>query len=242
MSHTLLHSSAPRPSLITAGLLAALVGCLPAAPMERWRERPVDDEECWAPGVSTPALGAGPGLSSAQAPPPQGGDASQGLAPLVLPQDLPAPVYTRSAPVSVVDERGSPMQIIKGHHTLLELRQVRGGGAQVSCEVCEIPVTGWVQTSRLMPEDHTPEAWELEDDRLALALFVIGLRRGLIDDGGLGDQEPGLGERRALLKLLDRGFERQGDRAVAPPGGGDERPTIRLELGPEGWEIASADY
>jgi len=182
--------------------------------------------------------------AAAVAPPP-GRDSVDRLRTLEMPQTLPATVYTRTAPASLVDERGAPLQVLTGHHTRLELRHVLGERALVACRHCPTPVEGWIQTRRLMPTDHQPSRADLDDEQLELASFVLVLRRALEQDGVFPDLEPTESQRETLLRIMDQGFVREEQEAIAPASGGAyarESASIRLRRGPDGWRVKQVEF
>jgi hypothetical protein len=214
--HGLLH--ARRALALSA---AWMMGCAPPAPQQTTARPPQAEAPADAP-------------ADAEAPRP----------PLGQPSALPATVYTRTAPVSVVDERGTPLQVLAGHHTRLELQQVLRTRSLVRCELCPTPVTGWVQTDRLMAAEHDPSPAELDDERLALSLYATQLRRELEADGRFPGLEPDQAQRARLLRLLDQGFAREGRDAMAPASGGAyalEGAAIRLRLGREHWAVKDVE-
>lgn len=213
---------APRNPALLALLLTGLLACRSPAPTVELSQS------------STPPA---PAQQDAIAPAPH---AAVPLAPLPLPDQLPATVYTRTAPASLVDERGTPLQVLTGHHTRLELRHLLRERALVACLHCPTPTEGWIQASRLMPPDHQPSQAELDDERLALALFVAQLRRELERDGSFPELEPDKAQREILLRLMDQGFAREDREALAPASGGAyarEGASIRLRVGPSGWRV-----
>lgn len=197
---------------------------------------------CTPPEGPAPRSAGGPGDATSPAAPDP---VVPTFTALALPDDLPAPVYSRTAPTSLVDEHGAPQQVLSGHHTLLELRHVQKDRALVACRVCVPPIEGWVQVSMLMPIDHQPEATEVGDETLALATYASSLRRGLVQTGTFPGVEPSDDERALLLRLLDQGFAREGDLAMAPASGAAyarERAAIHLKLGPAGWALDRVEW
>jgi hypothetical protein len=204
--------------------LALTIACAPPAP----REGPTPAAET----VTIP---------TARKPPP----AEAPLPAVSLPEVLPATVFTRIAPVSVVDERGNPLQVLTGHHTRLELQQVLRARSLVRCELCPTPVTGWVQTDRLMAADHQPSPEEWADERLALSLYAAELRQGLQAEGRFPGLQPSQEQQALLLRLLEQGFAREDRDAMAPASGGAyarEGAAIRLRLGRERWAVKSVEF
>jgi len=219
-------------------LLVHAHGCLPPPP----GSDPQSDTT--AMGCSPPTPASQPGTQNDQTPVSQP-VATAALEMLVMPQTLPATVYTRTAPASLVDERGAPLQVITGHHTRLELRHVLGERALVACRHCPTPVEGWIQTRRLMPADHQPSQTDLDDEQLELASFVVGLRRALEQDGVFPDLEPSESQRETLLRIMDQGFVREEREAMAPASGGAyarEGASIRLRRGPDGWRVKQVEF
>ncbi len=171
-------------------------------------------------------------------------DPNSQLQALALPSELPAPVWTRTAPASLVDERGGPLQVLRGHHTRLELRYAYADRALVYCGLCQRPVEGWIQSSIIMPEGHEPTREDLADDRLSLALYAAQLRRAALAGQPLPGWEGPSPPTEALISLLDLGFARQDDRAIAPASGAalaTGQGTLRLALGAAHWSVAGLD-
>ncbi len=237
---------------LSAGFAALLLvhahGCLPPPPGS--------DPQGGSPstGCGTAAPAAQPGTASdaasaaqqgAPAAPTPAPSSLEELGPLPMPQTLPAEVYTRTAPASLVDERGAPLQVLTGHHTLLELRHVLGERALVACRHCPTPVEGWIQTRRLMPADHAPTPAEQSDEQLELASYVVGLRVALERDGVFPDLDPSAVQRETLLRIMDQGFVREEREAMAPASGGAyarEGASIRLRRGPDGWRVKQVEF
>jgi hypothetical protein len=197
---------------------------------------------CTPPEGPEPAL---PGEQPAEPAQPQGSprvDPFADIAPLPLPSPLPAAVYTRAAPASLVNERGAPKQVLSGHHTLLELRHHHKDRALVACRICPEPVEGWIQVNMLMSPEHLGDQSEHEDDRLGLALYAAELRRSLQQQGSFPGHEPSEAERELLLQLLDQGFVREEDRAIAPASGealSALGASIQLARTQDGWEVVA---
>ena len=171
-------------------------------------------------------------------------DDARTLVPLTLPELTPAAVYTRTAPASLVDERGTPLQVLTGHHTRLELLHAYKDRAHVACTHCPTPAEGWVQRNLLMPADHEPSDEELADERLSLALYVAGLRRTLEREGSFPDLQPGEEEQALLLRIMDQGFVVEEREAMAPASGGAyarDGTSIRLRRGPETWRVKAVE-
>ncbi len=192
---------------------------------------------CSEPAPGTP----GP---IAMDPAAQAPDPADELAVLSMPSELPATVYTRIAPVSIVDERGVPLQVLTGDHTRLELAQVLRERALVSCQLCPNPVEGWIQVSRLMPAGYLPAPAELADEKLALALFAAQLRRELESGAEVDGLELDRAQRETLMRVVDQGFLRQEREAIAPASGGAyarEGSSVRLRFGPEGWYVKKVE-
>ena len=171
-------------------------------------------------------------------------DDAHDLHALALPEALPATVYTRTAPTSLVDERGTPLQVFTGHHTRLELLHIFKDRAQVACRLCPTPAEGWVQINMIMPSNHDPSPGEQEDERLALALYAASLRYDLEQGGSFPNLQPTNDQRTLLLRLLDQGFAREERDAIAPASGGayaQEGASIKLRLGPDGWRVHTVE-
>ena len=171
-------------------------------------------------------------------------DSARDLQVLEFPSVLPTTVYTRTAPTSLVDERGTPLQVLTGHHTRLELMHVFKDRAQVACTLCPTPAEGWLQLNMIMPSVHSPSPEELADDRLALALYVADLRQALEQSGSFPDRQPSPDERALLLRIMDQGFAVEDREAMAPASGGAyarEGASIRLRRGPETWRVKAVE-
>lgn len=193
---------------------------------------------CGAP--PDPTAGA-PGAAQSPQPP----DAlTRDLPPLDLPEALPAQVYTRIAPVSVVDEHGAPRTVLSGHHVRLTLLHTWADRAEVRCEVCPSPLEGWVQTRVLMPAEHMASEAERADPRLALAIAAEDLRRAAEGTGPVAGRDLDPSQRRLLVGLLDHGLAEGEGEALAPSfgevyarGGG----SVELRQGPTGWVVRAMD-
>jgi hypothetical protein len=171
-------------------------------------------------------------------------DGARDLEILPLPSQTPVTVYTRTAPTSLVDERGTPLQVLTGHHTRLELLHTYKDRAQVACRLCPTPAEGWIQANMIMPADHEPSEAERGDDRLDLALFVAQLRRTLAAEGTFPELTPTDEQRELLLRLMDQGFALQDREALAPASAGAyarEGASIRLRRGPDGWRVKAVE-
>lgn len=200
--------------------------------------------QCWGCGPPTgpepPRVGTAAATSSSQAPV----DRTHDLVPLALPEVLPAAVYTRSAPVSLVDEHGTPLVVLAGHHTRLTLLHTWADRAEVRCEVCPEPVEGWVQTRLLMPTDHEGTTAERQDPRLALALVAADLRRAAEAGTAVAGHDLDPDQRSQLLALLDQGLAERDSEALAPSFGqalAHDTGSLRLRLRPTGWEVVALD-
>jgi hypothetical protein len=199
---------------------------------------------CGAPEGPAPRA---PSTQPTQAGAPAGTpriDSARDLPPLPLPDLLPVTVYTRTAPVSLVNERGEPLSILTGHHTRLELRHSYKDRALVACELCPSPVEGWVQLNMLMPSDHQPSDEELRDPRLSLALYAAALRGGLEREGSMPGYQPDEDQRALLLRLMDQGFVEEQGRAMAPAAGRAylrEGAAIRLESSDGQWTVRAVE-
>ncbi len=212
-------------------LTLLLVACHPPPLREVAPPEPAVQDE---PTAAVPA---------ATLPPAEGPDEAA-FSKVPLPELLPATVYTRTAPASLVDERGTPLQVLTGHHTRLELRHIVKERALVACELCPTPTEGWIQVHKLMPADHLPTDAELADERLELALYVAALRRALEGDGTFPDREPSDAERTLLLRLMDQGFAWEDREAMAPASGGAyarEGASILLRRKPDGWKVKAVE-
>jgi len=78
-----------------------------------------------------------------------------------LPEKVPFTAWTRTAPLSLVDESGTHVALISGHGTRVEVTHLLKARALVRCTGCETPVEGWLQREVLRTEvtvDTAPQA------------------------------------------------------------------------------------
>ncbi len=177
-------------------------------------------------------------------PPETTQDDSRDFAPIALPQTLPAAVFTRTAPVSLVDERGAPLGVLTGHGAKLELRHALADRALVACVVCTEPVEGWVQTNLIMPEGHQPSDEESADPQLALALYAIQLRGAMEQGEPVAGLEADAAQRQLLLGAMDHGFAIEGRKAMAPASGlvyASLGVSVLVRMGLEGWYLREVE-
>ena len=197
-------------------------------------------------GCSPPSGSSPPGTSGPRgAEPSPAPDAhTLDLTALPLPEPLPAQVWTRLAPVSLVDEHGSPRAVLSGHHTRLTLLHTWADRAEVRCEVCPTAQEGWVQTRVLLPAGHEPSPAERADPRLALALVAADLRRSAENGEPVAGRDLDAAERRLLVSLLDQGLAEHEGEALAPSFGevyARGVGSVEFRLRPAGWEVTAMD-
>jgi len=201
-------------------LLAALLGCFPPD-------------------------GPEPRRSSGRTPPPVPADDPLSLSPksfavLEFPTALPQPAWTRTAPLTLVDERGSPAGVVQGHHTRVQLQHLYADRALIQCSGCEQALRGWVQANTIMPEGHRGNAVERADPRLDLALYAAELRHAVRDGRQHAHLQQPPAKKELALSVLDQGFLEHEGSALAPPAAAAEGyagPSIALRRLEEGWAL-----
>lgn len=188
------------------------------------------------PGTGKPATG------------PQGQPQAE-LSPLLLealplPAALPFDAWTRTAPITLVNERGEGVLVVPGHHMRLKVLRRLPVRALVACAGCRSPVEGWIQNEMLMPAGHTGRAGEWDDSRLSLALYAEKMRQSLLTGsrpGGL--DEPGITDTE-LIALLDHGLRADLTKAFSPPWArepGFQGWTLILTLESGAWTFGSLE-
>ena len=194
-----------------------------------------------------PPEGSTPGPPGGTDGPPPGAAATlpnELLRPLPFPQAAPTDAWTRTAPATLVNEHGEQVQVLTGHHTHLQVTRLFPDRALVKCDACRAPVEGWIQRALIMPRAYVGTAEEQASADHSLALFVARIRRS----ARLGQIPPGLDSLPEPLddftRLLDRGFQLERNRAVAPPWGDDagyRGPSAVLLRETAGWQFQSLE-
>lgn len=228
MPSTLFRSRSPGAPRRVVGRRAAVIAAILAS-------------ACFPPEGSTPE---GPGGASGG---PPGADASlpqDQLEPLPFPEPPPTSAWTRTAPATLVNERGEQVRVLQGHHTRLSVEKLLGDRALVRCTGCRTPVQGWIQRSLLMPLGTPGTEAQRVGRRTSLALFAARARASALQDA----PPPGLATVphpvETFVALLDRGFRSEDSRALAPPWGeepGYEGPRARLVRETDGWRFHALD-
>jgi len=100
-----------------------------------------------------PPPDAEPGRTVNGAFDPRGFAPQNALEALDLPEKPPFSAWTRTAPLSLVDESGAHVTLLSGHGTRVEVTHLLKARALVRCTGCETPAEGWLQREVLRPAD-----------------------------------------------------------------------------------------
>lgn len=75
------------------------------------------------------------------------------LEPLALPDTLPFTAWTRTTPITLVDEHGTPLLVLDAIGVEVEVQRLLVDRAWVTCTGCRAEVDAWVQRSALFAGD-----------------------------------------------------------------------------------------
>ncbi len=191
------------------------------------------------PEGSTPTL---PGGTAGPLPAAPGQPQDAVLAPVPFPVPVPVEAWTRTAPVTLVNERGEQVKVLKGYHTHLRVQRLLADRVLVTCSGCRSSISGWIQRELVIPPGYKGTDREIQSRQLSLALFAAEARRLVL----AGVPPAGLNELPSdpdsLITLLDNGFSLDEYRAFSPPWAKEEAyqgSRADLLYDSDGWHFSS---